>query len=209
MEMEMEHESQYGLSGSHRPRSVSALAAAEATSLLASEDHDQVDNVYQRTAPSQQSAGVGGRPRQQSAGSIKPRKPSLAAIAMEHDEHVPHHPDDEGVAGAPTTKIQEVTEGVFLYTTQSTGAPPLIVTYRVETRVPEATHVSLSFGESSNIIMVPPQPGGSMEVHTTLGPFATKTLICSVRQAQPTQVHAPHRSIVVLATGACTDNPTF
>jgi hypothetical protein len=34
-----------------------------------------------------------------------------------------------------TTKAQEVTEGVFLYTTQSMGAPPLIVTYRVGTTI--------------------------------------------------------------------------
>jgi hypothetical protein len=56
-------------------------------------------------------------------------------LAAETPEHVPHHVDDNELTHAPNTKRQEVAEGVYLYTTQSRGSPPLIVTYRVATDV--------------------------------------------------------------------------
>ena len=81
------------------------------------------------------------------------------------EEHIPHAPigatvGDRALAEAThEIKTQEVADGVFLHTYQNTDGPPLLVTYRVETKIEESVTITMSFEGSENIGILPQVPG--------------------------------------------------
>ena len=106
--------------------------------------------------------------------------------AAREEQHIPHLPAGTTVASreapAHEIKTQEVADGVFLHTYQNTDGPPLLVTYRVETKTEELVSITMSFAGSENIVITPRPSDNPLAVTQLLPAYADKTLICSVRQ---------------------------